>query len=53
MTLPGIISVVVLSVGGLGAYYDTKTDIAINENNIQHITKQLDRIEAKLDKLAD
>jgi len=34
----------VLSAGG--SYMASQTDIAVNTNNINHITKQLDRIES-------
>ena len=48
LTIPGIASVVILLGGMVGSYMTSQTDIAINANNIQHITKQLDRIEGHL-----
>lgn len=39
----------VLSVGG--SYMATQVDIAVNTTNIENITKQLDRIEDKVDDL--
>lgn len=39
----------ILSVGG--SYMATQVDIAVNVANIDNITKQLDRIEKKVDEL--
>ena len=39
-----------LSVGT--TYFTTQSDIAVNENNIQHITKQLDKIEKSVNALS-
>lgn len=39
----------ILSVGG--SYMATQIDIAVNTTNIENITKQLDRIEDKVDDL--
>lgn len=39
----------VLSVGG--SYMASQVDIAVNTTNIENITKQLDRIEDKVDDL--
>jgi uncharacterized protein YxeA len=46
--IAGVITVI-LSIGG--SYMATKSDVAVNANDIVHITKQLDRIEEKIDEI--
>ena len=41
-----IIGAIALVLSAGGSYMASQTDIAVNTNNINHITKQLDRIES-------
>ncbi len=50
-TLTHILTVVVMAGSVSGSHWMNKTDIAVNEANIVNITKQLDRIEKKVDEL--
>lgn len=53
LTIPAVIAVITLAGGIAGTYVSSQTDVAINKNNIEHITKQLDRVESSLDDIEE
>ena len=53
LTMASIVGAIALVASAGGSYIASQVDIAVNATNIQNITKQLDRIETKVDKLAD
>ena len=46
--IAGVVTVA-LSIGG--SYMATKTEVAVNANDIEHINEQLDRMEDKIDEI--
>ena len=53
ITIANVIAVVVMTAGVSGSHWMNKTDIAVNETNIESITNELDRIEKKVDRIIE